>query len=410
MKRRLIMVAKHPYALRAAAVALLTTLVAIIVPTPARAADGDAVPVLRTSHPFAHGYMEYQANAGQTINDTFTVVNGGQGAGTFNLFPADGLTSQVTGVVYAAQANPFPDGPSGNGEYGAGSWITLSAPSVQLAPGASSVVGLTVNVPATAAAGDWVGSVSAENPVPSHSGGQFGFNVTTRVTIAVVVHVAGSVKLDAVNIGTPFITVENRTRQILNVPLQYMGDVLVKPFVSLRLLDARKRVLFSIDRQLDTFVPHTTLIYPVPMDNAVIDPGNYWLVIDFGPTGAEHHFERAFTVTSGQARVPLPSQRGHATAGLSPLLWLIALVPLVALLLLVLLVVRRRRRCAHCGRAWSGGRVRVADVPEVSSCVRCTGSLARRGTQVRLCADCFAGHRGWNKTAAPQADREAVRS
>lgn len=384
---------KHLYALTAAAVLLLA------LPLPARAADTDAVPILRTSHPFAHAYMEYQASAGQTISDSFTVVNAGQTAGSFDLFASDGLTSQVTGVVYADQAHPFPDGTSGNGEYGAGTWITLSQPSTQLAPGQSAVINVTVKVPPTAAPGDWVGAVSAENPVPSRSSGQFGFNVTTRVTIAVVVHVAGAVNLDAVNIGTPFITVENRTRQILNVPLQYMGDVLVKPYVNLRLIDARKRVLFQINRQLDTFVPHTTLVYPVPLDNVVIDPGNYQVVIDFGPTGAEQHFVRTLTVTPPQASVPPPSQRGRA-AGLSPLLWLLGLIPLIALLLLALLLRRRRRECAHCGRAAHGKPVRVDEVVEVRSCARCKTSLVRRGTRVRLCPDCFAGHRGWDRVAA----------
>ena len=403
------MVAKHPHALKFAAV-VLTTLAALTVPTPARAAASDAAPILRTSHPFPHGYIEYQANAGQTITDSFTVVNGGQVAGSFNLFAADGLTSQVTGVVYANQANPFPDGMSGNGEYGAGTWITLSQPSVQLAAGANSVVGLTVKVPATAAPGDWVGSVSAENPVASSSSGQFGFNVTTRVTIAVVVHVAGPVNLDAVSLGAPYITVENHTRQILNIPLQYMGDVLVKPFVDLQLLDARKRVLFKIDRQLDTFVPHTTLIYPVPLDTLLLNPGNYQVVIDFGPTGAEQHFVRNFTVSTPQANVPAPAQRGHAKAGLSPLLWLLGLIPLLALLLLLAWLMRRRRReCAHCGRPWAGQLMRVDGVQEVRTCPRCQTALARRGTQVRLCPDCVAGHRGWRKEARPLVAHEAVK-
>lgn len=402
---------KRPYALTAAALTLLATLSAVSAALPARAAGGDAVPILRTSHAFPHGYMEYSAGAGQTISDTFTIVNGGEAAGSFTLYPADGLTSQVTGVVYAERANPFPDGATGNGEYGAGTWITLSTPSVQLAPGASSVVSLTVKVPATAAPGDWVGSVSAENPVPSRSSGQFGFNVTTRVTIAVVVHVAGTVNLDAVSIGTPYVTVENHTRQILNIPLQYMGDVLVKPFVDLQLVDAHKRVLLKIDRQLDTFVPHTTLIYPVPLDSLVLNPGNYQMIIDFGPTGAEQHFVRNFTVTTGQASVPQPSQRGRAPVGLSPLVWLIGLVPLLAIAFLALLVMRRRRRCAHCGRPWTGRRVSVAEVAEVRTCVRCRESLSWRGTKVRLCTDCLAGHRGWNKAAPKPAPavREPVR-
>src|SRR5215471_3263995 len=153
------MTAKHRGALRVAAVVPLALFTAVTLPLVARAADGDAVPIVRTSHPFPHGYMEYQASPGQTITDMFTVANGGTVAGSFNLFAADGLTSQVTGVVYADPANPFPDGPSGNGEYGAGTWIALSQSSVQLAPGQTGVVGVSVRVPATAAPGDWVGSV-----------------------------------------------------------------------------------------------------------------------------------------------------------------------------------------------------------------------------------------------------------
>lgn len=362
---------------------------------------GNPTALLSTSHPFPHGYMEYSAAPGQTVQDSVNVKNPGPGPATFEVFAADGLTSQVTGVVYADMQHPFPDGPAGNGEYGAGQWITLSSSSLQLAEGQTAVVNIAVQVPATAAPGDYVGSVSAENPAPSRTNGQFGFNVTTRTTIAVVVHVAGPVSTQGVTVGTPFVTVENRTRQILNIPLEYFGDVLVKPYVNLRVADAHGRVLLHIDRQLDTFVPHTTLIFPVPLDTLVLDPGNYTLIIDFGPAGAEQHFVRNFTVSTPQANVPPPSQRGRApAAGLSPLIWLVALVPLLAVALLVLLLLRRRRHCAHCGRQWSGRLVSVAEVEEVRSCVRCKASLSRFGSRVRLCPDCFAGHRGWDRSAA----------
>lgn len=362
--------------------------------------DGSPTALMSTSHQFPHGYMEYSAAAGQTVQDSVSVKNPGPGPATFDVFAADGLTSQVTGVVYADMQHPFPDGPAGNGEYGAGTWISLSASSLQLAEGETAIVNFTVKVPAAAAPGDHVGSISAENPTPARGSGQFGFNVTTRTTIAVVVHVAGPVKTEGVTVGTPYITVENRTRQILNIPLEYFGDVLVKPYVNLRVVDARGRVLLHIDRQLDTFVPHTTLIFPVPLDTLVLDPGNYTLVIDFGPQGFEQHFQLPFRVTVPQAAVPQPSQRGRAAHGLSPLLWLLALIPLFALLLLLAVLRRRRRECAHCGRRWSGPRVAVAQVPDVASCIRCRDDLERRGSAVRLCPDCLAGHRGWRKAAA----------
>ena len=391
------------------ATALATLGIALGVPATAGAANADATPLLRPSHAFAHGYMEYSATAGQAIVDPVTVSNAGPGPATFLVFAADGLTSQVGGVVYADMQHPFPDGPSGNGEYGAGLWITLSASSVQLGDGQASTLNLSVRVPAGTAPGDYVGSVSAENPAPARSGGQFGFNVTTRTTIAVVVHVAGAVRIEGVNVGTPYLTVENRTRQILNIPLQYFGDVLVKPFINVRVFDARGRVLLQIDRQMDTFVPHTTLVYPIPLDTLVLQPGSYSVVVDFGPSGHEQHFQRTLTVAPSQARVPQPSQRGHAAAGLTPLLWLLGLIPLVALLLLAVLLARRRRTCAHCGRPSNATRVPVSSVSEVRSCPRCQNALARRGTLVRLCPDCTAGHRGWQKSAVPPRAREAVR-
>ncbi|HEX6540012.1 MAG TPA: DUF916 domain-containing protein [Candidatus Dormibacteraeota bacterium] len=392
-----------------ATTALAAAALALAVPATAGAANPSASALMRTSHPFAHGYMEYDAAPGQTITDSVTVVNAGPGAATFNIFAADGLTSQATGVVYADQQHPFPDGPSGNGEYGAGTWITLSQSAVQLAAGQGTTVGVAVTVPSTASPGDWVGSVSAENPVASRSGGQFGLSVTTRTTIAVVVHVAGAAKIEGVTVGTPYITVENRTRQVLNIPLQYFGDVLVKPFVDVRVLDSRGRALLQIDRQMDTFVPHTTLVYPIPLDALVLQPGNYSVVIDFGPSGHEQHFQRTLTVAPSQAQVPQPSQRGHAASGINPLLWLLAPVPLVALLLLALLFARHRRTCAHCGRPSNAKRVHVSSVSEVRSCPRCQTALSRRRTLVRLCPDCIAGHRGWSKSATPAPVREAVR-
>ena len=97
---------------------------------------------------------------------------------------------------------------------------------------------------------------------------------------------------------------------------------------------------------------------------------------------------------------PLPLDSTVIEPGISPLVWLVALLPLLSLALVALIVLRRHRRCAHCGRPWGGRRVAVAEVVEVRSCIRCRASLVRRGTQVRLCPDCFAGHRAWNRGAA----------
>ena len=61
-------------------------------------------------------------------------------------------------------------------------------------PGQQTTVAYTVQVPAGTHAGDYVGGISAENPVPTAaapSGQGVGLNITQRSVIAVVVHVPG---------------------------------------------------------------------------------------------------------------------------------------------------------------------------------------------------------------------------
>ena len=377
-------------------------------PLAAHADSPAGTPLLRTSHRFPNGYMEYSVDPGKRVDDTVTVENAGTAPAGFVLFAADGLTSVVSGVVYGDRDHPLRDGPTGNGEYGAGSWIALSSAAVQLAPGEKTTVALSVSVPAQTAPGDYVGAVSAENPVPSRGTGQFGLNVTTRTTIAVVVHVPGPVATGGVTMDTPYVTVENKTRQILNVPLSYRGDVLVKPLIDLRVLDASGNTLLRVNRRLDTFVPHSTIIFPIPFDQVVVQPGQYHVVSDFGPEGAEQHFDLQFGVTAPEAQVPAPADRGPRTAvQTSPSArlpsWLLPAVlggsvALIALGVILFLRARGRRLCAHCGRAFQGRTVAVESAGNAGTCARCRSSLSRRGTRVRLCAECFAGHRGWQRT------------
>lgn len=392
--------------LRGSAAGLAMGWLMLNLPLPAAAQTPPGTPLLRTSHRFPHGYMEYTVDAGKSVQDTVTIEDAGPGAATFALFAADGLTSVVSGIVYADRDHPLRDGPSGNGEYGAGSWITLSTSSVQLAQDQKVTVNLSVAVPAQAGPGDYVGAVSAENPTPSRGAGQFGLNVTTRTTIAVVVHVPGPVVTAAVSIGTPFVTVENKTRQILNVPLVYRGDVLVKPYVDLRVLDGGGRELLHIARQLDTFVPHTEIDFPFPLDQSVLPPGQYRLVANFGPQGSEQSFDLPFGVTVAEAQVPPPSQRGPHVSGTGTILdlprWLLPLliVPIALIPVPLWLMWRawRRRSCAHCGRTWRGRPVAVSAAGNVATCARCRSGLMRGGTRVRLCPECIAGHRGWQRT------------
>ena len=376
---------------------LASVVAAVGAETALAAAAPQPVAVLRTSHRFPHGYMEYTAAPGQTLRDTVTVEDVGTGPGDFPLFAADGLTSPLTGVVYASRQAPFPDGPSGNGEYGAGQWISLQATAVHLMPGQNVSVGFSVTVPPGTAPGDHVGALSVEAPPSTQSSGELGLRVSTLSTVAVVIHVPGAVRTAGVAIGSPYVTVENRTRQILNIPLTYSGDVLVQPFIDLKVLDARGRTILSMDRRFDTFVPHSTIIFPYPIDTLVLSPGSYRLVADFGPAGAEQHFERVFRVGAAQAQVPPPSQRGKPPVVAAGAVDAVSPSVLAAMLALMLalatpLLLRYRRRCAHCGRHGLHGFRTIAEAMDVWSCQTCRSALRARRGAISLCAGCMRRH------------------
>lgn len=355
------------------------------------AAPPAAAPAINLSHTFAHGYFEYTAAAGTLIADHLTLTNAGSAGGTFRIYPSDGVTSPATGVVYAPGQNPFPDGPGGNGEYGAGRWITMSAASATLGVRASTRIDFTVDVPMGTHPGDWVGSANAETSrARGGTSGPVGFNVTTRTTIAVVIHVPGAVDTTSVVIGTSYITV-GPAGQVLNIPLQYDGDVLLKPVMHFTITDARGNVLASFDGQYDTFMPHTTLLYAYPLGATHLGAATYTFSGDFGSPAAPRAFSSSFTVGPAQTVKP-PPVRGPAIAHATPPAWLlpvIALSPALLLLLLVLLIVARRR-CTHCGSRMRR-LIRACNHDEIAGCRSCR-TLAKERKPVRLCGACYRDH------------------
>jgi hypothetical protein len=195
-----------------AAVALL------LAASPAHAANGAGAPAVRTMSNFPHGYVEYSLPPSAQVGDSIRVGNDGDTAGAFNLVAVDGFTSPLSGVVYGDAGNALHDGLPGNGEYGAGTWITLDRPRLTLAPGQQTTVAYTVHVPPGTHAGDYVGGISAENPTPTsapRSGQGVGLNITQRTVIAVVVHVPGQLTAPTFTVGKPSITVSTAAAAVL---------------------------------------------------------------------------------------------------------------------------------------------------------------------------------------------------
>jgi hypothetical protein len=377
------------------AVAVASIIGTLFLPQPLQAAGAGSAPApaLNTQHHFPNGYFEYTAAAGATINDTVLVGNGGASPGSFYIYSSDGVTSPATGVVYADRVHPLPDGPAGNGEYGAGAWIHLSVNSLRVDPGAQIPVTFSATVPASVHPGDWVGSISSEITAPQSvpTAGAVGLRVIERTTLAVVIHVPGDVDRTSVTVGAPSVKVDPDGRQVVNIPLQYLGDVLLKPVMHFRLTDQRGNVLAKFDGQYDTFMPHTTLLYSYPL-TAPLGQGTYEFSGDFGATGHLKHFDYKLTIGSAQVAPPRPAPE-PTTAPQDQAWWLplLLIIPLLIVGTVLLVLALRRDRCTHCGQRRLRGLLPVRDYLEVAGCISCR-ALARDRASVRLCRECYSSH------------------
>lgn len=374
----------------------------LLAATPVHAANGAGAPAVRPVATFPHGYIEYSMAPSAQTNDSIRIGDQGDTAGTFTMVSVDGFTSNLSGVVYGDATNALHDGPTGNGEYGAGRWITLTPSKLTVQPAQQTTVAYTVQVPPGTHAGDYVGGISAENPVPTAApptGQGVGLNITQRSVIAVVVHVPGALTPPSFKVGKPTIAVENQRRQVITFPLTYGGDTLIKPRLAFSIAGTDGKVLLHFDQQLDTFVPHTTIQFPFPVDKTTLAPGAYRITGTFGDGGtASAPINTSIAVTSSAAKVPPPDQRSgppppaavtQSPGWVRPLLFGVG--GLLLLALLAPAVLWWRRRCSHCGSHVLRGLILVEDFHEIADCPSCRARALER-EQVRLCQRCYRSH------------------
>jgi hypothetical protein len=362
--------------------------------TEVSAAGSAGAPQVRVNSHYPHGYIEFTAASGAVLNASVSVGDGGNVSATFLITGVDGYTSPASGVVYGTRQTPLRDGPTGNGEFGAGTWITLDRSQVSLNPGQYVDVNATIRVPLGTHAGDWVGGIMSENPTPAgtSSGGGAALAVKEATGIAVVVHVPGNASPGAIFLDRPSVRVVG-TQQLLDIPLRYTGDVLVKPLFSFQIKDSTGRVVYQHSGRFDTFVPHTTIVYEILLTN-VLSPGDYTFTGTAGPDGNQQTFSYPIHVKNAPPRSSSPgsgAQPGSPaqSSGLPAWLWIpILMVPVLLFFFLLLAV---RRRCTHCGRPRPWGLMTVGDYQEISHCPECR-AVARERRKVSLCPTCYRSH------------------
>jgi len=307
--------------------------------------------------PGPHGYFEFDLAPGARTQLVAIVRNLGSARASYSIYSTDATTAPVGGVAYGQQ-NPPPAQ--------TGAWVQPHVRQLTLDAGTSAQARFSVTVPAGAASGDYVAGVAGEavsvGAAPSttaSSGVGVSFSTTSRVVVAVVMHVPGP-RQGGLVVGQPRVEEQNGGRQLLLIPLDDDGNVLMKPSLDGRISRCAGGgpPLATISRQLDTFVPHTSVDYPY-LFNQPLAPGCYVLDIsaryEGGPLGTFHHQFQVgrTTATTGPNR----GQAGeaHATTShprgvLSSVLIVLASGLAVAAGLLLLIFWRRRHRLSPAAR------------------------------------------------------------
>ena len=329
--------------------AVLAAAALVMAPAASAASKGPVFGLRAAGNPKL-GYFVYTLAPGASRSGAIIVSNSGTAAGTVKLFTADATTGHTTGTVYLTDRKAT----------GAGSWVKLAKTQLTLAPGAHRSVPFTVRVPKGTKPGQWVGGIVAETShrvagtTTSKSKASVQIKIRDLTIVAVQANVPGpkevSFRIGAVKTGG------QRGFQQLIVGLTNSGNQLRKPTGRV-VVRAKGAVVQTLRFTMDTFLPQTSIDYPILLKKA-LGPGTYTadVALDVpGPNGARSHFEASPTLTVSNTDVkqvftsaqPTQAPPVASTSSSSSTPWAaiaIGAAVLVLLLLLAFWLLRSRRR------------------------------------------------------------------
>ena len=337
---------------RAAGLALLALALA---PGATAAATGPVFGLRAEGNP-AIGYFVYDLAPGATQTGAIIVSNTGDRSGTVKLYPADATTGPTTGTVFVTDRPPS----------GTGTWVQLASRSFTLSPGRSARVPFTVNVPAEAKPGQWVAGIVAEGAEAvrqSATTNKTGVRIRIRnlTIVAVQTNVPGPA-IVSFTVGTVSTGGQHGFQQLI-VHFTNGGNQLRKPHGTATIRDSKNRIVETLTYAMDTFLPQTSIDYPLLLSKALL-PGDYRAQIRLTspgatPGGADTTVSatRSFSVSNQDVTqvftsskpTQAPTSATGATAGSSSTPWALIVGAAVGVLLLALLVLQLVRRARRPG-------------------------------------------------------------
>lgn len=326
---------------------------------PTATAAGAPSPGLLPVNPGPHGYFEFTLGPGAHRAFAVVVKNLSSAPAGYSLYVSQASTGTSGGVAYSEQtAAPT----------GTASWLQVPAGPVTLRPGQNRQLILGVTVPTGTAPGDYVAAIAADSPSSSASDASTGsgahvrLTVSSRVVVAVVIHVPGPLR-PGLRITQPAVVQDSGGRQILDIGFVDDGNELLKPLLEGTVTACSGGApVVSIHRQLDTFVPRTSVTYTYSLAPTTLAVGCYRVALQASFTGGALGFFRGTLTVSPLAAGTVTTLNGgpgdshpHTSAapgGGTGTLLLAGIGVIAALLIAVLgllLALLRRRRPPHPG-------------------------------------------------------------
>jgi hypothetical protein len=299
-------------------VLLLAWTLLLVAPGVATAQEGSVnfvvEPVPGSSTAPRGGYFLLQATPGGEVAQSIGVRNDSSDRLELRLAAVDALTGQRGGASYTLDT----EAPARTG-----AWITLERTSLTLEPKASAIVPFRVAVPPDAASGEHLAGISVAAPTEQRGPGPAGegqagasVDVQTRRVVAVQVNLPGPSDPDLVVTG---VTPAGRPDGLyLEIGIENAGRRLTTGEGTITLPDHDFKQSFIVD----TFVPGTSIAYPIKWTEAT-DDGNYRAQVDIRYGERVARWNGTFTVGEAvreelaERQVETPAQRNNEGGGLS---------------------------------------------------------------------------------------------
>lgn len=278
-------------------------------------------------------YFIFDSKPGTVVKSQVRVINSGTAKGSVSLYPVDATTGQTSGAVYLNKDDPRKD---------VGTWVSLTTQQLTLNPGQSQIVSFQVTVPASVRSGQHLGGIVAENLTPAGSTptpnadknkGTIQINIKNLTIIAVQVNLPGTsveqMAASGIQVGG-----EGGYQRLL-VGLSNTGSVMLKPSGTLQVTNAQGQSVGNFSLKLDTFLPQTSINYPVAVTGAALGVGDYHATLNLSyGHGQALHYTTTFSISqqqltqvfgSSQTQAPTASASGGTIfAGMT--LWQLILV------------------------------------------------------------------------------------